>query len=150
MKKRLLKFLAYLKIGQNAFEKKAGLSTGYINKCTGNMEMKTLDLIENAFPELNMEWLKYGEEYGEMLKKSEPPPNQKPNTEQREVDRLWSMLDAQKHTIESLIKSHEHKDDIIAHKDKLLEKREKRIEYLLDELKKLNAEGAQEAYGLAE
>jgi len=71
MKERLLIFLSYLKIGQNSFEKKVGLSTGYIHKCTGNMEMKTLDLIEAAFPELNMEWLKYGEVKGEMLKENE-------------------------------------------------------------------------------
>ena len=67
MKERLIEFLAYLKIGQNAFEKKAGLSLGFINKCSGNMEMKTLDKIEAAYPELNMDWLKYGK--GSMLKK---------------------------------------------------------------------------------
>ena len=68
MKERLLEFLAYLQIGQNAFERRVGLSIGYVNKCTGNMEMKTLDLIQATYPELNIEWLKYGDDKGKMLK----------------------------------------------------------------------------------
>ena len=81
MKKRLIDFLAYLKIGQNNFEKKVGLSIGFINKCTGNMQMSSLYKIEAAYPELNMEWLKTGK--GEMLNKSAAV-----ESEQKEAYRL--------------------------------------------------------------
>ena len=66
MRKRLLDFLAYSKIGQKKFEKKCGLSNGFVDKFTGNPELDTLNKIETAYPELNIEWLKTGA--GSMLK----------------------------------------------------------------------------------
>ena len=65
MKERLIKFLAYLKIGQKQFEQKAGLSNGYVDKVSDNITLKSLNKIESAYPELNISWLKTGE--GEML-----------------------------------------------------------------------------------
>ena len=66
MKKRLLDYLSYLGIGQHKFEKKAGLSIGYINKLKGDMKLDTINKIISSYPELNKEWLMYGE--GVMLK----------------------------------------------------------------------------------
>lgn len=66
MKKRLIEFLAYLKIGQLKFENNTGLSRGFVNKIGENITQKSLRKIEDAYPELNINWLKTGE--GEMLK----------------------------------------------------------------------------------
>ena len=66
MKKRLIEFLAYLGIGQTKFEEKVGLSRGFVNTLKNNLTIKTLDKIESAYPELDINWLKKGE--GEMLK----------------------------------------------------------------------------------
>jgi len=66
MKKRLLEFLAYLKIGQKQFEIKTGLSNGYVDKLGENITMKSINKIEKAYPELSTSWLLTGE--GEMLK----------------------------------------------------------------------------------
>ena len=66
MKDRLVEFLAYLKEGQNKFEKKVGLPRGLINKMKDNLTVKTLLKIENAHPELNIDWFLTGK--GEMLK----------------------------------------------------------------------------------
>ena len=69
MKERLIKFLAYLKIGQKQFEKKTELSNGYVDKLGENITLKSLNKIEKVYPELNMDWLKTGR--GEMLKSEE-------------------------------------------------------------------------------
>jgi hypothetical protein len=66
MKKRMVEFLAYLGMGQNKFEERVGLSIGFVSKLSDNITIKTLDKIKAAYPELNTDWLIYGE--GEMLK----------------------------------------------------------------------------------
>jgi transcriptional regulator with XRE-family HTH domain len=69
MKERLCEFLEYLGMGQTKFEEKVGLSRGFVNTLKNNLTIKTLDKIEAAYPELNINWLKTGE--GEMLKNSQ-------------------------------------------------------------------------------
>lgn len=64
-KERLKAFLAYLKIGQNKFEKKVGLSIGYINNIKANIGSDTINKIVKCYPELNASWLLTGE--GPML-----------------------------------------------------------------------------------
>lgn len=66
MKERLIEFLAYLQIGQTRFEEKVGLSRGLINNLKGDVSLKSLKKITDAYPELNESWLCTGE--GEMLK----------------------------------------------------------------------------------
>lgn len=68
VKDRLKIFIKYLGIGQAKFEKKCNLSNGYINNSKGNYGASKLDYILRMFPELNRDWLLYGE--GEMLKSS--------------------------------------------------------------------------------
>jgi phage repressor protein C with HTH and peptisase S24 domain len=66
MKKRLIEFLRFLKIGQDKFAKNVGLSRGYVNNLKDNITAKTIDKIIAAYPQLDKEWLLTGE--GEMLK----------------------------------------------------------------------------------
>lgn len=65
VKDRLLIYIKYLGIGQSKFEKLCGLSNGYINNSKGNFGSVKLEDILKTCPELNREWLLYGE--GEML-----------------------------------------------------------------------------------
>ena len=68
VKDRLKDFIKYLGIGQSKFEKKCNLSNGYINNSKGNFGASKLEYILKLHPELNREWLLYGE--GDMLKSS--------------------------------------------------------------------------------
>ena len=68
IKDRLKIYIKYLGIGQSKFEKQCNLSNGYINNSKGNFGASKLEYILKSYPELNREWLLYGE--GEMLKSS--------------------------------------------------------------------------------
>lgn len=68
-KERLIQFLKYKNMGQNKFEKLAGLSVGYISKLRIEPSPTKLRSIINAFPELNEKWLLTGE--GPMVKESD-------------------------------------------------------------------------------
>ena len=65
MKERLVEFIEFLKIPVSQFEKKCGLSNGYVNKIRNNLGSKKLSDILTQFPQLNKVWLLTGE--GEML-----------------------------------------------------------------------------------
>ena len=65
IKDRLVKFLQYKGIGQLAFENACSLSRGFVNKIGDSITVRSQDKIKNAFPELNMNWLKVG--IGSML-----------------------------------------------------------------------------------
>ena len=64
-KQRLISFLAYLKISQGKFEKKVGLSTGFVNNVGDSIRTASLDKIKSVYPELNTAWLLTG--VGDML-----------------------------------------------------------------------------------
>ena len=63
---RIKKFCEYKRIAVSTFEKMSYLSNGYVKSIKKSLGSKKLDDVLNAFPELNREWLLYGE--GEMLK----------------------------------------------------------------------------------
>ncbi len=65
---RIFEFIREKGLNKSRFEKEAGLSNGYINNVKGKFSMKKLEQILNAFPDLNRDWLLYGE--GDMLKDS--------------------------------------------------------------------------------
>lgn len=64
-KERLIAFLAYIKISQGGFEKKVGLSTGFVNNVGDSIRKSSLEKISSVYPELNTAWLLTG--VGEML-----------------------------------------------------------------------------------
>lgn len=65
VKDRLYAFLEAKDLKASAFERKCGLSNGFCSKVNNNITDGPLLLIEKAFPELNINWLKTG--FGEML-----------------------------------------------------------------------------------
>lgn len=65
-KERLISFLAYVRISQGGFEKKVGLSTGFVNNVGDSIRKKSLDKISAVYPDLNTAWLLTGT--GDMLK----------------------------------------------------------------------------------
>lgn len=63
---RLRLFLADKKLTVKDFENKCNLSNSTAARLTSKTRRKTIASISNAFPDLNTDWLLYGE--GEMLK----------------------------------------------------------------------------------
>ena len=66
VKQRLLEFLRYKNISQAKFTQQLGLSNGYVNNIRKGISNDVLLNIAKHFPELNRDWLLFGE--GEMLK----------------------------------------------------------------------------------
>lgn len=65
VKQRLILYLKEKGLGQNKFEKMAGISIGYINNLRSSPSTAMLLKILNAAPDLNKEWLMSG--VGDML-----------------------------------------------------------------------------------
>jgi phage repressor protein C with HTH and peptisase S24 domain len=61
VKERLLSFIKDIGIEKSVFERTAGLSNGFVDKVTDNIRSKSLAAIANAYPQLNMDWIKTGE-----------------------------------------------------------------------------------------
>ena len=66
IKDRIIKFIRYRGLRVKQFENICGLSNGYINSMRKGFGREKLENVLSMFPELNREWLLYGE--GEMLK----------------------------------------------------------------------------------
>lgn len=65
VKQRLMKFLRYKDISNSVFEKTCGMANGYVNNIRVGVSPKKLESILLNYPELNRDWLIYGE--GDML-----------------------------------------------------------------------------------
>lgn len=127
IKDRLKIFIKYLGIGQAKFEKKCNLSNGYINNSKGNYGASKLDYILKVFPELNRDWLLYGE--GEMLKSPVQEAKGDNNTQvighcnnvstPSTIDKALEEIAAQRKLVE---KSQEQIDRLIGVLEKLTEK----------------------------
>lgn len=66
VKSRLKKFIEHLQIPQSEFEKRTGLSNGYVNNIRKSIKAEKFDeSIAPVFPELNKVWLLHG--IGKML-----------------------------------------------------------------------------------
>ena len=114
------------------FEEKCGLSTGYVTSMRSGYGPEKLRNVLNAFPELNREWLLYGE--GEMLNKGIADPgntsivnNQVGNgnrfenshTVERFLDELAAQRELTKEAQQQLTKSQEQMDRLITIIEKL-------------------------------
>ena len=65
-KERVLAFVSYKGLKMKEFEELAGLSNGYVTSMRKGFGEGKLNNVLNAFPDLNRDWLVYGE--GSMLK----------------------------------------------------------------------------------
>lgn len=68
IKERTFEFIKYKGISMKEFESKCSLSTGYVTSMRKGFGPEKLSNVLNAYPELNRDWLLYGE--GEMLKET--------------------------------------------------------------------------------
>lgn len=76
VKERIKVFISHKGFSINAFEKKCGLSTGYIGNMRKSLSPEKLMSIIQNFPDLNRDWLLYGE--GEMLAGNDSAPQDAP------------------------------------------------------------------------
>lgn len=67
---RLKAYLAKSKISQTDFGKSIGVSAAYVGSIRKGIDPEKLKAIATAYPDLNIDWLVYGE--GEMIKTPEP------------------------------------------------------------------------------
>ena len=115
VKERFNEFIAQSGLSVAAFEKKCGLSNGYVRNFKGNFGIAKLEDILSAFPLLNKEWLLYGN--GNMLLDSESQP-QNPTVEQPEdrgmIEKMLLLVESQRKDIETLIELVKKKDEKIA------------------------------------
>ena len=65
VKERLLQFIKTMGLSVAQFERRAGLSNGYIRNFRGSFGGNKFDMILEAFPMLNREWVTMGR--GEMM-----------------------------------------------------------------------------------
>ena len=75
VKERLVRYLKYKGLGQNKFEKMAGISNGYISNLKKSPGADILTKICVAAPDLNQQWLLTGE--GQMLTIGSQPKTEK-------------------------------------------------------------------------
>ncbi len=76
IKERIYEFISTIKTNNFAFEKKCGLSRGYLDAIKSDIGSSKLELILRAYPEISPTWLVLGE--GPMFKQdipSEAPQN---------------------------------------------------------------------------
>ena len=66
IKGRTIEFVKHKGITMKTFEQRCGLSSGYVTSMRKGFGSDKLNNVLTAFPELNREWLLYGE--GEMIK----------------------------------------------------------------------------------
>lgn len=69
VKQRLIQYIEYKNISIRSFERKCGLSNGYIRSIEQTIMPRKLKSISLQFPDLNQSWLLTGE--GEMLNKEQ-------------------------------------------------------------------------------
>lgn len=104
VKHRVIQFIEYENISVREFERRCGLSYGYVNNMRVSIQPDRLKNIATCFPELNTGWLITGE--GEMLKGNKTvvsvPDTEYRNSKQDEIDRLNRLVASQQETISKL------------------------------------------------
>jgi hypothetical protein len=74
VKARMIKFLEYLAIGQDKFERSVGLSRGFVNNIGDTIRTKSMEKIISTYPQLNPIWLQTG--IGNMLQGQSDVPSE--------------------------------------------------------------------------
>lgn len=69
VKERIMSFITAKGISIREFEKRSGLSNGYIKSLKDSPTVSRMSMIIRAFPEINPKWLQFGE--GDMFKEGE-------------------------------------------------------------------------------
>ncbi len=72
IKERTIEFVKFKGMTMKSFEQRCDLSSGYVTSMRKGFGIDKLNNVLTAFPELNREWLLYGE--GEMLNTHQEPP----------------------------------------------------------------------------
>ena len=118
VKERTIEFVKSQKITMKEFETRCGLSTGYVTSMRKGYGADKLNNVLKAFPQLNRDWLLYGE--GSMLTDPATAPAASSSTDlssalnkamdeiaaqrrlteksQQQIDRLLSILEADRRT----------------------------------------------------
>lgn len=132
IKERTIEFIKHKGIKMKTFEERCGLSTGYVTSMRSGYGSEKLKNVLSAFPELNRDWLLYGE--GEMLNDSTPEAgsasivnNQVGNgnhfessqTVNRFLDELAAQRELTREAQQQLTKSQEQMDRLITIIEKL-------------------------------
>lgn len=84
VKDRTLEFIKFKGLTMKAFEQRCDLSTGYVTSMRKGYGSEKLNNVLTAFPELNREWLLYGE--GDMLSSTSSAQPQPSVKNERVVD----------------------------------------------------------------
>lgn len=138
---RALTFIAYNKMSVRSFERRCGLSNGYIKSMSNDISADKLDKILHEFPKLNRDWLMHGS--GDMLLSDPPAPgasasgngsmavtgNENNVNSALVILRAFDEIAAQRKLVES---SHQ----LLEKRNSMLEKRDEQIDRLLSLLEK--------------
>lgn len=73
VQERLVVFIDYLNLNKSNFEQSIGKSNGFVDKVTDKIRPSSVKAILEVYPELNKNWLLYGE--GEMINTINPSIN---------------------------------------------------------------------------
>lgn len=115
MNERITYFIDSLGISVSEFERVCNLSNGAVSKMGDNTRTSTLDKISNAYPALNVNWLRTGE--GEMLKAGVYQYNQNGdnlNDQSVTIHKSDELLEILKTQSAQLAKSQEQIDRLLA------------------------------------
>lgn len=115
VKDRLLEFVKHLNISIRQFEEECDMCNGYIQHMRKGVGKSKLENILNRYPQLNREWLLYGE--GEMLK-SDTYVAKLQEIEKKDVN-IIRVLEEKILMLENII---EQKDKLLEQKDMLIDK----------------------------
>lgn len=114
VKNRLIEFIKYLNISMRQFEEECGMCNGYIQHMRKGVGKNKLANILNKYPQLNRDWLIYGE--GEMIKSDVPTIKHQDSKEDVNIIRV---LEEKILMLQTIV---EQKDKLIEQKDILIDK----------------------------
>lgn len=99
IKQRTLDFIKYKGIKMKTFEQICGLSSGYVTSMRKGFGSDKLNNVLTAYPELNRDWLLYGE--GEMLNtETEREEIESSNKKNELIDKFIDEISAQRRVTE--------------------------------------------------